>query len=107
MGRQCGPCELNRPGTILTPLVERNFELGLLDREECTRADSSYAAWCNLERVARVARFLLSDDASYVTGQTINVDGGWKFGEAGNERYEPRRDENSNRRGKITAHEGA
>ena len=26
--------------------------------------------------VATVIRFLLSDDASYITGQTINVDGG-------------------------------
>ena len=28
------------------------------------------------EEVATVIRFLLSDDASYITGQTINVDGG-------------------------------
>ena len=33
----------------------------------------------SVEDVARVARFLLSEDASYLTGQIINVDGGERF----------------------------
>ncbi len=32
------------------------------------------------EEVAAVVRFLCSDDASYITGQTINVNGGMYFG---------------------------
>ncbi len=31
----------------------------------------------NVDEVAKVAVFLASDDASYITGQTIVVDGGW------------------------------
>lgn len=33
----------------------------------------------SVEDVARIVRFLLSEDASYLTGQIINVDGGERF----------------------------
>jgi NAD(P)-dependent dehydrogenase (short-subunit alcohol dehydrogenase family) len=32
------------------------------------------------EEVANVVAFLCSDEASYITGQTINVNGGMYFG---------------------------
>jgi NAD(P)-dependent dehydrogenase (short-subunit alcohol dehydrogenase family) len=33
--------------------------------------------YAKAEDVARVVRFLASDDASYVTGAALDVDGGW------------------------------
>ena len=46
--------------------------------EDIRQADASspYGHVCSPEEVASVVRFLVSDDASYVTAQRIVVDGG-------------------------------
>ncbi|MHB8527211.1 MAG: SDR family NAD(P)-dependent oxidoreductase [Candidatus Acidiferrales bacterium] len=64
------------PGTILTDLVRRNFDLGLLDGGSVLQR-TPMARFGETSEVAGVAAFLASGDASYVTGQTIFVDGGW------------------------------
>lgn len=64
------------PGSFRTRIIETTF------------ADTSEdAPWDpptllppgGVEEVAKVARFLLSEDAAYLTGQIINVDGGERF----------------------------
>ena len=64
------------PGTIETPLVQRNFEQGLLDREAVLDRTPMRRLGRPSE-IASVAAFLMSQDASYLTGQVLRVDGGW------------------------------
>lgn len=64
------------PGTILTPLVERNFSTGLLD-EQGVLGRTPLGRLGTADEIATVVRFLVTSDSSYVTGQTIAVDGGW------------------------------
>ena len=68
------------PGTILTPLVEANARHFRPDAPE-----EQLAEWGRLhalnrvglpEEVARFAAFLLSDDASFITGSHHLIDGG-------------------------------
>ena len=62
------------PGTILTPLTAR-----LGENEDAYRRVLSRTPMGRLgraEEVAAVVSFLASDDASYVTGQTLYPDGG-------------------------------
>ena len=64
------------PGYTRTELLQQAIDDGsqreewMLDRVPLKRLGDP-------DEIARVVRFLASDEASYVTGQTIVVDGGW------------------------------
>jgi NAD(P)-dependent dehydrogenase (short-subunit alcohol dehydrogenase family) len=66
------------PGTILTPLVRNNFAKGLLDEAQVLER-TPLGRLGEPSEIATVARFLASKDASYITGQTLSVDGGWSI----------------------------
>lgn len=60
------------PGWIKTAWGEHASE----DWQQRAQAESLLGRWGSPEDVARVARFLVSDDASYMTGQIVPINGG-------------------------------
>jgi len=64
------------PGYIMTDLVRRNLADGVIN-EDGVLARTPMSRWGEPGDIARAARFLLSDDASWITGITLPVDGGW------------------------------
>lgn len=68
------------PGAILTPMVAEAFRQ--VNPDDPAAAEKEYARFNPTlrlgqpEEVARLVTFLLSDDASYINGQTIAIDGG-------------------------------
>ncbi len=69
------------PGLVRTPMAER----AATDRETveyAKRKQPLTGGFLEPEHVADVALFLLSDEASQITGQVIDVDGGWSVTEA-------------------------
>jgi NAD(P)-dependent dehydrogenase (short-subunit alcohol dehydrogenase family) len=63
------------PGTILTELA-RTAVLGNAEAERRILSRTPLGRMGEPEEIASVAVFLASDDASYLTGQTIYPDGG-------------------------------
>src|SRR5439155_78713 len=67
------------PGLIATPALARALG-GAPEREERARAAVPAGRFGRREEVARAILFLASDDASYITGTTLVVDGGLTAG---------------------------
>jgi NAD(P)-dependent dehydrogenase (short-subunit alcohol dehydrogenase family) len=71
------------PGYTDTPMVRELRTAGKIDVVPIANR-TPLGRLARPEEVATVAAFLLSDDASYVTGTTLPVDGGWvAYGGAG------------------------
>ena len=64
------------PGYVRTDMIEELRKAGRLDMEAIARR-TPMGRLAEPEEVARLAVFLASDEASYVTGETVLVDGGW------------------------------
>jgi len=64
------------PGYVTTPLMEKAVQMGKLDSEALQRR-IPLGRFGEPDDVARAALFLASDDACYITGVTLPVDGGW------------------------------
>jgi NAD(P)-dependent dehydrogenase (short-subunit alcohol dehydrogenase family) len=64
------------PGFTRTPLVEQGLRDGSL-REDWMIGEVPMRRLASASEIANVVRFLASDEASYVTGHTLVVDGGW------------------------------
>src|SRR5437879_3744998 len=67
------------PGLIATPALARALG-GAPEREERARAAVPVGRFGRREEVAHAILFLASDEASYITGTTLVVDGGLTAG---------------------------
>lgn len=64
------------PGWILTDMVKDGMRLGVVSQKQLMAA-IPYKRLADASEIADVVVYLASDNSSYVTGQTLFVDGGW------------------------------
>jgi NAD(P)-dependent dehydrogenase (short-subunit alcohol dehydrogenase family) len=64
------------PGTISTPMADSLATDPNLKNYEPNRKQIPFGRRGTPEEIARAVLFLASDDASYITGTALNIDGG-------------------------------
>lgn len=64
------------PGYVQTALMQSLIDSGRMDGDALKRRIPA-GRFADPDEIARVAVFLASDDAAFITGQTLGVDGGW------------------------------
>lgn len=64
------------PGVTRTELVQKAITSGVAKMEQY-EGRTPLKRLAEVKEIARVALFLVSDEASYITGSTVRVDGGW------------------------------
>ena len=72
-------CNAICPGTVMSPsLQDRLAAMGDYDKaEEAFIARQPMGRFGKAEEIAALAVYLASDESGFVTGQAINIDGGW------------------------------
>ena len=80
MALELGPHEIYvnavAPGWILTNMVQDGYRLGVVSENQILAA-VPFKRLANPSEIADAVVFLGSDESSYITGQTLFVDGGW------------------------------
>jgi NAD(P)-dependent dehydrogenase (short-subunit alcohol dehydrogenase family) len=64
------------PGVVLTPMVHELFDQGAVDRATYEQR-TPLRRLGTVEEIAEAVFYLASDEASYITAETMRVDGGW------------------------------
>jgi NAD(P)-dependent dehydrogenase (short-subunit alcohol dehydrogenase family) len=68
------------PGFIITPMTAAVFGPGMEEAKADIVAEHKLGRMGEPEEIAAAAAFLLSDDASFITGHALPVDGGYTAG---------------------------
>ncbi|KAH8650069.1 ABA4 protein [Xylariales sp. PMI_506] len=71
------------PGRIFTPMLQKSQEIANNGDASVFQSSQSFPEVAlgrmgRAEEVAKLIAFLLSDESSYITGNDISIDGGWR-----------------------------